>query len=346
MNKDAIYAALKNVVDPELNASLIDLNMIKDVKEEDGKVVVKVNLTTMGCPMKQTIREDIIREVSKVDGVKSVEVIFGEMSNEEKEKTFGGQKEKVNAFNDTTVIAIGSGKGGVGKSTVTANLSITLRNMGYKVGIIDADILGFSIPQIMGIKNERPAVIGNETIIPIEKHGVKIMSMGNLVDEDEALIWRGPVLTGVLNQFLNQVNWGELDFLLLDLPPGTGDIPLSIMQEIKNAKFLIVTTPQITAKSVAKRLGIMAKKTGSEIVGIIENMSYFVCDNCNKTHYIFGHGEGKSLSEELGTEFLGEIPLLKEIRVGSDEGVLPTLDSNLNVANIYNSIGEKLIKSI
>lgn len=345
MNRDAIYEVLKNVVDPELNMSLVDLNMIKDVQEEDGNVVVLVNLTTMGCPMKQTIRGDIIREVSKIDGVKSVEVKFGEMTNEEKEKIFGAQV-GTNAFNNTTVIAVGSGKGGVGKSTVTANLGITLSNMGYKVGIIDADILGFSIPQIMGIKNERPIVIGNETIIPIEKHGVKIMSMGNLVGEDEALIWRGPVLTGVLDQFLNQVYWGELDFLLLDLPPGTGDIPLSIMQEIKNAKFLIVTTPQITAKSVAKRLGIMAKKTGSEIVGIIENMSYFVCDNCNKTHYIFGNGEGKSLSEELGTNFLGEIPLLKEIRIGSDEGVLPTLDLKSNIGNVYKGIGEKLINNI
>ena len=235
-----IYDALRNVDDPELKRSLVDLNMIKGVSEEKGHVKVVVNLTTMGCPLKNAMKEDILKEVGALDGVKSVEVEFGEMTQEEKEKIFGRQGEKVNSFENTTVLAIGSGKGGVGKSTVTANLGVTLSKMGYKVGIIDADILGYSIPQIMGIKDERPTVIGEQTIIPIEKEGVKIMSMGNLVGEDEALIWRGPILTGVLHQFLNEVHWGELDFLLLDLPPGTGDIPLSIMQEMKDAKFLIV----------------------------------------------------------------------------------------------------------
>ena len=346
MNTDIIYDALRNVNDPEIKRSLVDLNMIKDVSEKDGHVKVVVNLTTIGCPLKNTIKEDILKEVGSLDGVKSVEVEFGEMSQEEKEKIFGAPEESVNSFENTTVLAIGSGKGGVGKSTVTANLGVALSKMGYKVGIIDADILGYSIPQIMGIKDERPTVIGEEIIIPVEKEGVKIMSMGNLVGEDEALIWRGPILTGVLHQFLNDVHWGELDFLLLDLPPGTGDIPLSIMQEMKNAKFLIVTTPQITAKDVAKRLGIMAKKTDTEMVGVIENMSYFICDKCNEKHYIFGHGEGEKLSEELNVEFLGEIPLLKVIRESSDEGILPVSDLNSDIGKIYKGIGEKIVKKI
>lgn len=341
-----IYDALRNVDDPELKRSLVDLNMIKGVSEEKGHVKVVVNLTTMGCPLKNAMKEDILKEVGALDGVKSVEVEFGEMTQEEKEKIFGRQGEKVNSFENTTVLAIGSGKGGVGKSTVTANLGVTLSKMGYKVGIIDADILGYSIPQIMGIKDERPTVIGEQTIIPIEKEGVKIMSMGNLVGEDEALIWRGPILTGVLHQFLNEVHWGELDFLLLDLPPGTGDIPLSIMQEMKDAKFLIVTTPQITAKGVAKRLGIMAQKTDTKIVGVIENMSYFICDNCNEKHYIFGQGEGEKLSKELNVELLGEIPLLKVIRESSDEGVLPSSDLESQIGSIYKAIGEKIIKNI
>lgn len=346
MDINIIYDALRNVDDPELKRSLVDLNMIKGVSEEKGHVKVVVNLTTMGCPLKNAMKEDILKEVGALDGVKSVEVEFGEMTQEEKEKIFGRQGEKVNSFENTTVLAIGSGKGGVGKSTVTANLGVTLSKMGYKVGIIDADILGYSIPQIMGIKDERPTVIGEQTIIPIEKEGVKIMSMGNLVGEDEALIWRGPILTGVLHQFLNEVHWGELDFLLLDLPPGTGDIPLSIMQEMKDAKFLIVTTPQITAKGVAKRLGIMAQKTDTKIVGVIENMSYFICDNCNEKHYIFGQGEGEKLSKELNVELLGEIPLLKVIRESSDEGVLPSSDLESQIGSIYKAIGEKIIKNI
>lgn len=343
---DIIYDALKNVNDPELNKNLVDLNMIGDVSESEGHVKVVVNLTTMGCPLKNTMKEDIIKELNSLDGVKSVEVEFGEMSKQQKEKIFGISDEKMDCFANTTVIAIGSGKGGVGKSTVTANLGVALSKMGYKVGIIDADILGYSIPQIMGIKDERPMVIGEQTIIPVEKEGVKIMSMGNLVGEDEALIWRGPILTGVLHQFLNDVHWGELDFLLLDLPPGTGDIPLSIMQEVKNAKFLIVTTPQITAKDVAKRLGIMAKKTDTEMIGVIENMSYFICDKCNERHYIFGNGEGEKLSEELNVDFLGEIPLLKVIRESSDEGILPVSDLNSDIGVIYKSIGEKIVNNI
>lgn len=343
MDKEHIVKALEKVYDPELNKNLVELNMIKNILEENGNVKIEVALTTIGCPMKSKIEDDIIKEISSLEGVKSVEVKFSEMTKEEKDKLFG-KSGGLNSFENTTILAIGSGKGGVGKSTVTANLAVTLSHMGYKVGLIDADILGYSIPQILGIKQERATAIDERAIIPVEVEGVKVMSMGNLVGEDEALVWRGPVLSGILNQFLTEVYWGELDYLLLDLPPGTGDIPLSIMQEVKEAKFLIVTTPQITAKDVAKRLGVMANKTNTEIIGVIENMSYFVCDNCDKKHYIFGSGEGENLSKELGVDFLGEIPLLKEIRVGSDKGVILTSNLNSNIGKIYRQISEKIVK--
>lgn len=343
MDKKQIYKVLERVYDPELNKSLIELNMIKNISEENGEVKIEVALTTASCPMKNQMEEDIIEEVSSVEGVKGVEVQFGEMTKEEKEKLFGNSN-SLNSFEDTTILAIGSGKGGVGKSTVTVNLAVSLSKMGYNVGLIDADILGYSIPQMMGIKEENPRVVGSKIIVPIEKEGVKVISMGNFVGEDEALVWRGPLLFGALEQFLTEVYWGKLDFLLLDLPPGTGDIPLSIMQEVKEAKFLIVTTPQITAKGVAKRLGVMANKTNTEIFGVIENMSYFVCDNCDEKHYIFGNGEGEKLSKELEVDFLGEIPLLKEIRSGSDRGVVLTKDLNSDIGQIYKQISEKIVE--
>ncbi len=345
LDKEKIYKVLKNVKDPELKRSLIELNMIKDIFIEDGKVKIHVALTTMGCPLKNKIKEDIIKEVKTVNGVEEVIVEFGEMSKEDKEKIFGSEEPSINSFENTTILAIGSGKGGVGKSTVTANLAVTLSHKGYNVGLLDADILGYSIPQIMGIKNERPMVVGEQIIIPIEKNGVKIMSMGNLVNENQALVWRGPILSGILEQFLRDVSWGNLDFLLLDLPPGTGDIPLSLMQQVKNTKFVIVTTPQITAKDVAKRLGFMAKKTNTEVVGVIENMSYFICDKCNEKHYIFGKGEGQRLSQELGVDFLGEIPLLKEIRKSGDKGSIPALDNESIAKKSYELIGENIIKN-
>lgn len=247
---------------------------------------------------------------------------------------------------DTTILAIGSGKGGVGKSTVAANLAVSLSQKGYGVGLLDGDILGYSIPQIMGIKDEKATAMRDKKIRPVEKYGIKIMSMGNLVDNNQPLIWRGPILSGILEQFIKEVHWGPIDFLLLDLPPGTGDIPLSLMQQAKNAKFVIVTTPQITAKDVAKRLGLMAQKTNSEIIGVIENMSYFICDNCNEKHFIFGEGEGKILSKELEVDLLGEIPLLKEIRTGGDLGTIPALDTESVIGKIYSHIGENIIKKL
>jgi ATP-binding protein involved in chromosome partitioning len=347
--KDRVYKALEKVEDPELHKSLVELDMIKEVVIDGKDVMVNVSLTTIGCPMKSKIGEDIKREVSKIEGIENVKVIFGEMSKEQKDKLIEklhGKKRNSNLFKNTRVIAIGSGKGGVGKSTVTANLAVTLAEMGYKVGLLDADFLGYSIPQIMGIRNVRPMSIEGGLILPIERNGVKVLSMGNLVEGDQALIWRGPMLAGILDQFVNDVYWGELDYMLIDLPPGTGDVPLSLMQQLPKAEIVIVTTPQITAASVAKRLGLMANKTNSKIIGLIENMSYFVCDNCNKKHYIFGKAEGEKLSQELNAPLLGEIPLVTAIREDSDKGVPSVIDLDSEVGKIYKGIAEQLIKTM
>ncbi len=346
--KDKIYKALEKVNDPELHKNLVELDMIGDVIVEGNKAVVSLTLTTMGCPLKSTMANDIKKEVGAIEGIGEVEVIFGEMSKEQKDKLIEklhGKQEKKELFENTRVIAIGSGKGGVGKSTVTANLAATLSKMGYKVGLIDADILGYSIPQIMGTKDIKPTMIEGGLILPIEKEGLKIMSMGNLVDENQALIWRGPLLGGVLEQFFNDVYWGELDYMLIDLPPGTGDVPLSLMQKLPKAEFLIVTTPQITAADVAKRLAFMAAKTNSKIIGLIENMSYFICENCNEKHYIFGKEKGKELAKELNTEFLGEIPLVTKIRENSDKGIPAAFESETNIEENYINIAEKLVQN-
>ncbi|EOD01746.1 Mrp/NBP35 family ATP-binding protein [Caldisalinibacter kiritimatiensis] len=346
--KEKVYKALENVNDPELHKSLVELDMIEEVVLDGSEVMVNVSLTTIGCPMKAKMEEDIKREVGKLDEVTKVKVIFGEMSKEQKDKLIEklhGKQKKAEPFKNTRVIAIGSGKGGVGKSTVTANLAVTLAEMGYKVGLIDADILGYSIPQILGIKDVKPMAIEGGFILPIERNGVKVMSMGNLVEGDQALIWRGPLLGGVLDQFMNDVYWGDLDYMLIDLPPGTGDVPLSLMQKLPKAEILIVTTPQITAANVAKRLGLMANKTNSKIIGLIENMSYFVCNNCGEKHYIFGKAEGEKLSKELNTTLLGEIPLVTGIREDSDKGVPSVIDLESEVGKVYKEIAKNLIET-
>ncbi len=343
--RERVLESLKNVLDPEIKKNLVELNMIKDIEISGQNVLITVTLTTMGCPLKDKIRKDIIDEVKKIEGIENVEVAYGEMTKEQKQQLIQklqGKGERKNPFINTRIIAVGSGKGGVGKSTVTANLAAAMSSLGYKVGIIDADILGYSIPQIMGINKEKPTFIEEGIIMPIEKQGVKVISMGNLLERDEPLIWRGPMLGQVLSQFIYDFYWGELDYMFIDLPPGTGDVPLSLMQSLPKAEILIITTPQITAASVAKRLGLMAAKTNNEIVGVIENMSYFICDNCSEKHFIFGKGEGERLSAELNAEYLGDIPLMTSIREGSDKGNILAGDTNTEIGQIYNRIAKKL----
>jgi len=217
------------------------------------------------------------------------------------------------------IIAVASGKGGVGKSTVTVNLATALAEIGYKVGIIDADVRGFSVPRILGLE-EKPKAISEKEMLPPSVEGIKVISMGSFVGENSPVIWRAPLLGGALEQFFKDVHWGELDYLLLDLPPGTGDMPLNIMQKVPHAEILVITTPQVTATKVAGRIGKMAEKMELDLLGVVENMSYYQCSECGHKDYIFGEGGGKELAEFMETELLGKLPLISELRKRSDSG--------------------------
>ncbi len=241
------------------------------------------------------------------------------------------------------LIAVASGKGGVGKSTVTVNLATALARLDKKVGIIDADVHGFSVPRIIGLKDEAEA-INEKEIIPPEANGVKVISMGSFVGEGSPVIWRGPLLTRALEQFIQDVHWGELDYLLLDLPPGTGDMALNIMQKLPHAETLIITTPQITATNVAGRIGKMAEKMNSDVMGIIENMSYYQCTKCGNKDYIFGQGGGEALAERLNTKLLGKLPLITTVRKKGDEGKpIVTIDKDSPVSKAFYEIANDII---
>ncbi|MFW6280379.1 MAG: Mrp/NBP35 family ATP-binding protein [Halanaerobium sp.] len=240
------------------------------------------------------------------------------------------------------IIAVASGKGGVGKSTVTVNLAAALSKLGYKVGIIDADVRGFSVPRILGL-SDKPKAISEKEMMPPEVEGIKAISMGSFVNENSPVIWRAPLLGGALEQFFKDVHWGELDYMLLDLPPGTGDMPLNIMQKVPHAEVLVVTTPQVTATKVAGRIGKMAEKMELNLLGVIENMSYYQCRKCGNKDYIFGEEGGKNLAEFMGTELLGELPLISDLRKRSDSG-RPIIfdDPEAEISQNFIKVAEKI----
>lgn len=346
VTKEQVLNALKEVYDPEIGKSIVDLNMVKNVQIDGSKVIVDINLTVKGCPLQDTIKKDAIEKVSAIEGVAEVVVNLGAMTEKERQdlarKLSGGKKP---LFENTRVIVVGSGKGGVGKSTVSVNLAVALARLGFKVGLLDADVLGFSVPRLLGIVGERPYALDEHTILPLEKYGIKVISMGNFTDEDTPLIWRGPLLGGVLDQFFNDVYWGDLDYLVLDLPPGTGDVPLTVMQKLPEAKFILVTTPQASASHVAGRIGYMAKKVNLEVIGIVENMSYFECPNCHQRYNIFGEGETEKLAEDLGTEILVKIPIEIKVRELSDIGT-PAALSDGEEGLPYMKLAEKVVEKV
>jgi len=321
ITREQVLEALREVKDPEINRSLVELNMIRNIRIDGDRVSLTVVLTISGCPLKAKIEEDVIRAV-KALGANEVHVEFGAMTDEERAALSAqlrggqthnmapGQAPLLNPIlapdSKTTFIAVTSGKGGVGKSTVTVNLAVSLARLGKRVGIIDADIYGFSVPDMMNIE-QRPTVIG-ELILPIEKFGVKVMSMGFFVEDNSPIIWRGPMLGKMLRNFFSEVHWGELDYLLLDLPPGTGDMALDVHTMIPQSKEIVVTTPHATAAFVAARAGAMAKRTGHEILGVVENMAWYEAKDGSK-EYVFGRGGGPKLAETLATELLAQIPL-------------------------------------
>ncbi|WP_118976088.1 Mrp/NBP35 family ATP-binding protein [Taibaiella koreensis] len=321
ITEEAVLKALTNVDDPDLGKDLVTLNMIKDIKIEDKQVSFTVELTTPACPMKDMIRSACVNAV-KIFVDKEAQVTVNMTARVNSNRKDGGTV----LPGVKNIIAVASGKGGVGKSTVSTNLALALAREGAKVGILDADIYGPSTPMMFGLQGERPMmrdVDGKGMIEPVERFGVKVMSIGLLVDEKQAVIWRGPMATSALRQFISDVYWGELDYLILDLPPGTGDIHLTMVQTIPVTGAVIVTTPQAVAMADAKKAMMMFKQgqINVPILGVVENMSYFTpAELPENKYYIFGKNGGRHLAEQFEVPFLGEIPIVQSIREGGDKG--------------------------
>src|ERR1700751_2068986 len=323
--QDHITEKLRAVIDPELRRSIVELGMVRSIEvREGGRVEVVVSLTTAGCPIRSHFEQAVAQQVRELDGVTEVAVGFDVLSDEEKgnlQQTLGRGKLPQGALAKVkNVICVASGKGGVGKSTMTANLAAALTAEGHPAGALDCDVYGYSIPRMLGV-NAKPEVNGERKILPLESAGgVKVMSMGFFVEENSAVVWRGPMLHKAIQQFLEDVAWGELEYLLLDLPPGTGDVSMTLAQLLPQAKFVIVTTPQPVAQKVARRSAEMATKLKLEIAGVIENMSGFVTPT-GERYQLFGEGGGQLLAEELEVPLLGKVPLTMPLREQSDAGV-------------------------
>ena len=322
---EEIRAALEAVIDPELRRSIVELDMVRAIDiSPNGVVDVTVSLTTPGCPIKDHFQSSVAQAVSALEGVTHVNVYFDVLSDSQKaalqQKLGRGSLPAGALAQVSNVLCIGSGKGGVGKSTLTANLAAALTAEGKRVGILDADVWGYSIPRMYGLGATRPPVSAQRKIVPLEAHGVKVMSIGFFVEEDAAVVWRGPMLHKALTQFLQDVEWGVLDYLLVDLPPGTGDVSMTLAQLLPQAQFVIVTTPQATAQKVARRSAHMAHKVDLEIGGVIENMSGFTTPS-GERFAIFGEGGGQELADELDVPLLGRVPLTMPLRKQADGGV-------------------------
>jgi ATP-binding protein involved in chromosome partitioning len=313
----AVRAAVGQVTDPELDRPLGELGMISEVRAgRRGQVSIRVALTTPGCPMTERIRADVRRAAAAVEGAGEVTVEFGTMTGEQRSAITACATGPSPA---RAIYAVASGKGGVGKSTVAANLAVALAAAGSSVGLIDADVWGYSVPQLFGVS--RAPVAMNGAMLPVQAHGVRLMSLGFFVTGNEPVIWRGPMLHKALAQFVSDTCWGDLDVLLLDLPPGTGDVTLSVLELLPEANLVAVTTPQLAARTVASRVGAMAREVRMPVAGVIENMTELVCASCGAGTPLFGHGGGQQLAGELGCDLLGQIPLDVGLRVAGDDGV-------------------------
>jgi ATP-binding protein involved in chromosome partitioning len=329
-NEQEIRRALEVVIDPELHRSIVELDMVRSVEiGPTGVVDVTVSLTTPGCPIKGHFQNSVAEAVTALEGVTHCNVFFDVLTDTQKtalqQKLGRGSLPAGALAQVANVICVGSGKGGVGKSTLTSNLAAALAAEGKHVGILDADVWGYSIPRMYGLGATRPPVSAARKIVPLEAHGVKVMSIGFFVEEDAAVVWRGPMLHKALTQFLQDVEWGALDYLLVDLPPGTGDVSMTLAQLLPQAKFLIVTTPQATAQKVARRSAQMAEKVDLEIAGVIENMSGFTTPS-GERFQIFGEGGGQELADELDVPLLGKVPLTMPLRAQADAGTPLTVE--------------------
>jgi ATP-binding protein involved in chromosome partitioning len=354
-----ITQALSGVLDPEIKRPITELGMVKGIEiAPDGAVLVQVWLTVAGCPLRETIIREVTAAVTAVAGVTAVRVDLDVMS-EEQRRTLqthlrGGRPEPEIPFAQpsslTRVYAVASGKGGVGKSSVTVNLAAALAAAGQKVGVVDADIYGHSVPRMLGVTG-RPTPVEN-MIMPPSAHDVKVISIGMFTKGNTPVVWRGPMLHRALQQFLADVYWGDLDVLLLDLPPGTGDIAISVAQMLPTAELLIVTTPQLAAAEVAERAGAIASQTHQRIAGVIENMSYLVCDHCGEQSFVFGSGGGEAVADALTrlsgapVPLLGQVPLDVRLREGGDAGVplvlgVPDAPAALALTKIASELGAR-----
>ncbi len=353
---EQVNAALANVQDPEIHRPITDLDMVKSVDIADGGVVhVGIYLTVAGCPMKGRIEKDVTEAVSGVEGVTRVTVELDVMSDEQRKalqtKLRGGQAEKEIPFAKpnslTKVFAVASGKGGVGKSSVTVNLAAAMAAQGQKVGVVDADIYGHSVPRMLGV--EMPPTKVEDMILPPSAHDVKVISVGMFTQGNQPVVWRGPMLHRALQQFLADVYWGDLDVLLMDLPPGTGDIAISVAQLLPSAEILVVTTPQQAAAEVAERAGAISAQTHQRVAGVIENMSYYVAPGSEERTYLFGEGGGQTVADGLTTALgaqvpmLGQVPLDVRLREGGDEGKpLVLSDPDSDAGSVLTGIAEQL----
>jgi len=358
---DDVIDALRSVHDPELNRSVVDLGMIRDVRVDGASASLTVALTTPDCPVRDEIDRRVKDALTALDGVDDVTIQYSSMTDAERvelrkslhgepeatagsQPTHGHSEGRAIPFAEpgskTRPMLIASGKGGVGKSSVTTNVAVSLAKRGRSVAIIDADVWGFSIPRMLGV--ERPPTLIDRMIVPPESHGVRFISMGFFVEEDQPVIWRGPMLHKALEQFLTEVFWDEPDYLLIDLPPGTGDVSISLAQYLPRAELYVVTTPQPAAQTVAQRAAFMASKVRLDLKGIIENMSWFTGDD-GKRYEIFGSGGGQALADRVEVPLLGKVPLVPALREGGDSGAPITVtDPDSEAAQAFASIAERI----
>jgi ATP-binding protein involved in chromosome partitioning len=345
---DDVLAALAAVQDPELRRSIVDLGMVRDVVADDETIGATIVLTTAGCPLRNRIRAEAEQALTAVAGGRRVEVRLDAMSCDERDalaQRLASRHELAASLfgpgSKTRTIAVASGKGGVGKSTVTANLAVALALQGHAVALIDADVYGPTMPLMLGLPNVRPEAHDGKLVPPVA-HGVQVVSMGFFLDGDEPVIWRGPMLGRAIEQFLGDVLWGSPDFLLIDLPPGTGDIALTVAQMIPDAEMVIVTTPQEAAARTAIKAAKMAQMTKHSVAGVIENMAYFECPECGTRHHIFGRGGAFEIARLMDTRLLGRIPLDEATRQGGDTGHPPALDPSSAVGRVFHEIAHTL----
>ena len=311
----AVLEALKVVRDPDLSQDIVSLGFIKDLVIDGGRVAFTVELTTPACPVKEQMRDQAYAAVMQLPGVSSVDVTMSARVR----TAVGGDGPKQPLAGVKNIIAVGAGKGGVGKTTVAVNLAIALARCGSRVGLIDADIYGPNVPIMLGMKTQ--LVTDGQKIVPAEKFGLQVISMGFLTQDDAPIIWRGPMLHGALQQFFKEVKWTDLDYLIVDMPPGTGDVALSLSQSVPCAGAIVVTTPQQVSLADSRRAIAMYRKLNIPTLGVIENMSFFSCPSCHHEADIFGHGGGERMATELDVPFLGRLPMYQPIREGSDTGV-------------------------